>query len=505
MVSVNVNDVELKSIIGYSDLIEQPLAAFSPVQGYEHMPLVTLEEAVQPLLSIVPDIEQMLGTVHETSRDTQDGLTRNESASIILYSINWQPKEHSFNLLLNRILRDQNREKLKPWLLYLKLFMTSLSKLPSLHCYAYRGVQTDLSDVYSQGKIFTWWGFSLCSQSIEVFDREQENAPRTRFKIECKSAKDIRHHVSHQTKDTILLLSSQNYKVLSNLDAGNGLHTIHVKEVDSSASNDHRASMSLSFSQRIPSLSISIRDSSFRSVVLKLTGSSKTYQNPHLQDLLTLCKPNCIIDLSVHELIDQDMSIIVQRAVLDKKCTGLYLTGNKLTNQGVSFLSDALHHNFILTELDLSDNYISDDGVKSLMNVLLTNKSKLEKLHFGSNQITDQGLQYLSDMLKTNRSLTHLMLNRNQITNHGVHILSNVLALQNISLEVLSLASNSLITDQCVDSLIFMLKHNETLKALDMKYCSISEHHSQRLQQAVNTKNSFKLFSSRQESACIIS
>jgi Ran GTPase-activating protein (RanGAP) involved in mRNA processing and transport len=175
------------------------------------------------------------------------------------------------------------------------------------------------------------------------------------------------------------------------------------------------------------------------------------------------------------------MPIIIQRAIIDKKCQRLYLTGNKISSQSISILSDALYNNLTLVELDLSDNSISDIGVQILMDVLL------------------------SDMLKTNHSLTHLMLNRNHISNHGVHLLSNVLALHNISLEVLSLSSNSLITDLSIDSLIIMLKHNQTLKGLDIKCCNISERNNQRLRQIINEKMDFKLYTSTNERSCILS
>ena len=199
------------------------------------------------------------------------------------------------------------------------------------------------------------------------------------------------------------------------------------------------------------------------------------------------------------------MSIIVQRALIDKKCKGLYLTGNKISNQSLSLLSDALYNNITLTELDLSDNHISDTGVKILMDVLSTNKSILKKLHLGSNNISDQGIEYLSNMLKTNHSLTHLMLNRNYITDRGVNVLANVLALHNMSLEALSLSSNSLTTNISIESLIIMLKHNEILKELDIKYCNISEINMQRLRQVVDAKNGFKLYSSASENSCILS
>ena len=190
---------------------------------------------------------------------------------------------------------------------------------------------------------------------------------------------------------------------------------------------------------------------------------------------------------------------------MDKKCKGLYLTGNKITHQSISILSDALYSNITLVELDLSDNHLSDSGVQILVDVLSSNRCRLEKLHLGSNHVTDQGVQYLSNMLNTNRSLTHLMLNRNQISNRGVHVLANVLALQNRSLEVLSLSCNSFITDGSIDALIVMIKHNDRLKGLDVKCCNMSETNTQRLRASINQKNDFKLYTDSLESSCRLS
>lgn len=199
------------------------------------------------------------------------------------------------------------------------------------------------------------------------------------------------------------------------------------------------------------------------------------------------------------------MPIIIQRAIIDKKCRGLYLTGNKFSSQSISILSDALYNNSTLVELDLSDNHISDIGVKTLMEILATNKSMLGKLHLGSNNISDKGVKYISDMLRTNKTLTHLLLNRNSISNSGIHLLSNVLALHNHSLEVLSISSNSLITDPSADSLIVMLKQNEILKELDIKCCNINEVNTQRLQETVNRKTNFKLYTNTNRNGCFLS
>jgi hypothetical protein len=279
MATTQMNNVELKNFVRFSDLAEEPLVTLPPITGYEQMPLVTLEEAIEPLISIVPDVKSMLEIVNENCQELKDGLTRNESASIRLYSMQWQPKERSFNLLLNRTLRDDNREKLKPWFLYLKLFMKSLSKLPSIHCYVYRGVPNDLSQEYPQGKTFLWWGFSLCTQSIDIVEKEQnfnQIDQRTRFKIECKSAKDIRNHSFYQINNEILLLSAQCYKVVSTLDSGDGLHIIQLKEIDPYVTaplmgTDWTTSISSSLTQPRSSMNLSIQNTSFCSVVLKLT------------------------------------------------------------------------------------------------------------------------------------------------------------------------------------------------------------------------------------------
>ncbi|CAF5114653.1 unnamed protein product, partial [Rotaria magnacalcarata] len=47
-------------------------------------PLVSLEEAVKPLLNIVPKVERNVYVVQENCQNPEDGLTTDESASIML-------------------------------------------------------------------------------------------------------------------------------------------------------------------------------------------------------------------------------------------------------------------------------------------------------------------------------------------------------------------------------------------------------------------------------------
>ncbi|CAF4339582.1 unnamed protein product, partial [Rotaria sordida] len=144
----------------------------------------------------------------EKCKKPEDGLTQDESASIMLYSMGWEPLEQCLYFALNAALRSADRQNLDPWYLYLKLIQTALSRLQSQHRFVYRGVKTDLSDRYRKGEKIVWWGFSSCTISIDVLQSELflgKTETRTMFTIECNSGKDIRNHSFFPHEDEILL------------------------------------------------------------------------------------------------------------------------------------------------------------------------------------------------------------------------------------------------------------------------------------------------------------
>jgi hypothetical protein len=166
---------ESKHILRFSDLTAEPRRMLPPIQGYENMPLVSLEEAVDPLTSLVPDVERMAWTVKQSHFVGEHDLTDDEEASILLYTMEWEPREKSFYIILNNTLQAANRQLLRPWFLYLKLVMTSLAKIPSdsNRLTVFRGVKLDLSSQYPQGSTVTWWGFSSCTTSVGVLSNER--------------------------------------------------------------------------------------------------------------------------------------------------------------------------------------------------------------------------------------------------------------------------------------------------------------------------------------------
>ena len=102
-----------------------------PISGYEHEHLLSLEEACQPLEDIIDsELRQNIIIAKMNSAEPENGLTPDESASIHLYTMEWDVREKSLYMILNQTLRMADRGKLRPWFKYLKLFLTAFFKLP---------------------------------------------------------------------------------------------------------------------------------------------------------------------------------------------------------------------------------------------------------------------------------------------------------------------------------------------------------------------------------------
>ncbi|CAF1494668.1 unnamed protein product [Rotaria sordida] len=205
-----------------------------PIQGYDEQPLVSLEKAIEPLKSIVPQVDHMVWTVKQSLIEPKDDLSKDESSSIMLYTLEWPPPDKSFYNILNEKLRSRDRRQLTPWFLYLRLFIHALSKLPpSVHRVIYRGVKMDLASRYCEGNNFVWWAFSSCTSSIGVLDNHiGKNGKRTIFNITCNSAKDISQHSYHPDEKEVLLYPARQFKVNSSLDVGHELHIIDIEEIE---------------------------------------------------------------------------------------------------------------------------------------------------------------------------------------------------------------------------------------------------------------------------------
>jgi len=219
----------------FMDLSDEPLIMMAPIKGYDKMPLVSLEKAIQDLIPYIPGIEQMAYIAKERcQKPPPDRLSEDQSAAIMLYTLEWEPKEESVYFKLNKALREPDRQALKPWFLYLKLLFSALSLLPSSSCTVYRGVKLDLKHRYKKGQKVVWWGFSSCTSSMDVLNNEAfmgTAGKRTLFAVECQSGKDIQQHSYFKRENEFLLPAAREFEIISVFPQADGLNIIQLKEV----------------------------------------------------------------------------------------------------------------------------------------------------------------------------------------------------------------------------------------------------------------------------------
>ncbi|CAF1075722.1 unnamed protein product [Rotaria sp. Silwood1] len=216
------------------DAAEERLNALAPLRGYAAEQLVSLQEAVVKLRKLIDDVDSRVWTATNRSENPTDTLSQEESAAIVLYTMEWDPHHPSLYLVLNQTLRLEDRRKLTPWFPYLKLFFTGLFKLPPMRCTVWRGVRGDLRSQYKQDKKVTWWAFSSCTTAINVLQREQYlgmSGPRTLFAIDCLNGKNIKQHSYFAQEEEVLLLPCTHLQVISHLSSMDDLHIIHLREI----------------------------------------------------------------------------------------------------------------------------------------------------------------------------------------------------------------------------------------------------------------------------------
>jgi hypothetical protein len=231
-------DIKLMNPRYLAGVSDEPKQMLQPISGYAHEPLLSLEEACERLVPIVPRLEAHIWVAKQNSKNPADGLTQDESAAIRLYTMEWDsgPNEPRGSLYanLNRTLKQVDRKKLQPWFRYLKLFLTALAKLPPApRQTVWRGVRKDQSADYPPGAEATWWAFSSCTTSLSVLESDLylgNIGMRTLFSVEAINARTVRSHSHFTTEDEILLLPGTYFEVKSRLNPAPDLFIVHLQQ-----------------------------------------------------------------------------------------------------------------------------------------------------------------------------------------------------------------------------------------------------------------------------------
>ena len=445
-----------------TSISDEPKEKFASVQGYQNEPLVSIGEALKPLYSIMPWLENVMPRLRGYIKDLKHGITFDEAASIVLYTDPHKGDEgKSFYFILNDLLRNGSHQDLKPWFLYLRLFMTALSKIPLVgKRMIYRGVKRKEIKIPSKGETQIWAAFSSCTATIDVLGTEAflgKKDPRILYLIECQSGRNIRDCSMITEEDEILLPINRHFQIISILDAGNDLTLVDMKEIDTN---------------QVPSK------------VIKPTGP---YQNTKLEQVITRAQPQSLVKLTGEMLNDEDMDIVVRQAINGKRCTELDLMANDIRLKGASIIGNGLCDNRSLEHLNISYNHIGDGGVRFIVQSI--NRSAVKILDLGETYMADEGAMSIAEILKTNRTLTRLLLNENEITDRGLTSLIRVLTEQNRTLKILDLSLNKYITRASLNGLVNMIKKNTSLTKVDIRRCGMTRSDEARIAEVFDERD----------------
>lgn len=193
-----------------------------------------------------------------------------------------------------------------------------------------------------------------------------------------------------------------------------------------------------------------------------------SHVNPILERIISESEIGGAICLSRRHLTDEDMYIVVERALDEKQCSKLNLSQNQgISPAGISIITVALETNTTLHTFHLTNDIKFSNESAGLFAKALRANTYLQVLHLSHNGIGDDGAEKLAEALTENQTLRDLDLADNQIHSHGVQKIASTLQCSNRTLERLSLNYNP-IGDGCVDSLVDMFQYNNTLKELDI-------------------------------------
>jgi len=211
-----------------NNFLELQQANHSPIFCYEELPLLTLEESVQELVSLVPDVKKNATAAMQKCSQHSSLLTRDESAAIYLYTM----PDISFFEPLNKALRAKERDNLKPWLVFLKLFITALRKLPSIRATVWRGVCENVSSPFDTDDVHIWWNVNSCTIATSVAEAFLGN-DGTLFAIETIHGKDISVFSACSDEREIILMPATCVRRKDRPLEHKGLFFLHLEEIDS--------------------------------------------------------------------------------------------------------------------------------------------------------------------------------------------------------------------------------------------------------------------------------
>ncbi|WP_238018244.1 ADP-ribosyltransferase domain-containing protein [Dactylosporangium sp. AC04546] len=204
--------------------------ALPAITGVFDTPLMDFREAVAPAAKVLSGLDWHVETSHQFGlQATGADLTADEAAALYLYTC-----ESAFYRQINATLRHPDRGRLAPYLPYLRLLFSAVSRLPARKEPLWRGVALDLRPQYPLGQTVTWWGVSSCTSKLGVAQAFLgSRGKRTLFEVHPARAVGIRSFSAFTGEEEFILAPGTQLTVTSVKAERGGLCTVTLTELES--------------------------------------------------------------------------------------------------------------------------------------------------------------------------------------------------------------------------------------------------------------------------------
>ena len=144
----------------------------------------------------------------------------------------------------------------------------------------------------------------------------------------------------------------------------------------------------------------------------------------YVKQLLQCCLDAQSVNVTGAIMTNDQMLIFCDCLINNRTLMELNLSSNKITDEEIVKLTEAIKGNTTLQTLDISHNTLSYSGISSTkissISDCLKINSTLCKLNLSNNEITDEGAKRLAEAIEVNITLQELNISENWISNEGV-------------------------------------------------------------------------------------
>ncbi|MFD0074753.1 macro domain-containing protein [Streptomyces sp. NPDC127166] len=205
-----------------------------PITGVFDTPVMDFRKAVEPVTQVLANLDRY---VERSSRfaetkvaeaGAEGGLSADAISALYLYTC-----ESAFYREINAVLRSPDRERLVPYLPYLRLLFSAVAELPVRTEPLWRGVALDLRSQYPLGRTVTWWGVSSCTSEPSVARSFLgSRGRRTLFEVTPARAVGIRRFSAFTGEEEYILTPGTRLKVTEVTTERGGLCTVRLSELE---------------------------------------------------------------------------------------------------------------------------------------------------------------------------------------------------------------------------------------------------------------------------------